>query len=89
MHQEVDYVRELKNTEEFSALLKGDDRYVVPKVYPEYSSRRVLATGGTASDWTTGSEGSITGKARSDCRADFGVVHAGFRFRRCRRILIR
>ena len=44
LHQEVDYVRELKNTEEFSALLKGDDRYVVPKVYPEYSSRRVLAT---------------------------------------------
>jgi predicted unusual protein kinase regulating ubiquinone biosynthesis (AarF/ABC1/UbiB family) len=44
LHQEVDYVRELELTQEFRALLAGDDRYVVPEVFPEFSNGRVLAT---------------------------------------------
>ena len=44
MHREVDYSLELETTRRFGALLADDERYVVPAVYPEYSSSRVLAS---------------------------------------------
>jgi predicted unusual protein kinase regulating ubiquinone biosynthesis (AarF/ABC1/UbiB family) len=44
LHQEVDYVQEMKTTQEFKELLKEHPRYIVPTPYPEYSTRRVLAT---------------------------------------------
>lgn len=44
MHREVDYLLEARTTKHFAALLKDDCRFVVPTVYPQYSSPRVLAT---------------------------------------------
>lgn len=41
---EVDYVRERKTTDLFSQILAGDDRFVIPKTFEEFSSPRVLAT---------------------------------------------
>jgi predicted unusual protein kinase regulating ubiquinone biosynthesis (AarF/ABC1/UbiB family) len=42
--QEVDYTQELKATEAFYQRLTSDPLYHVPRPYPEYSTRRVLAT---------------------------------------------
>lgn len=42
--QETDYETEAKLTQKFYKFLKEDDRYVVPKVYPEFSNRKILAT---------------------------------------------
>ena len=44
MHIEVDYVHELTKTAEFGERLANDDRYIVPKVYPRYSTDKVVAT---------------------------------------------
>jgi predicted unusual protein kinase regulating ubiquinone biosynthesis (AarF/ABC1/UbiB family) len=44
LHQEVDYVHEMKTTQEFKELLKDFPRYIIPTPFPEYSTRRVLAT---------------------------------------------
>jgi len=44
MKREVNYVLELESTIRFKNLLKNDHRFIVPDVFPEYSSRRVLAT---------------------------------------------
>ncbi len=44
LHQEVDYERELKLTEEFREILGNDPRYVIPRVAKEYSTKRVLTT---------------------------------------------
>ena len=44
LHQEVDYRRELELTLEYKAHLGVDPRYVIPEVYPEYSSDRVIVT---------------------------------------------
>ncbi|NJL23766.1 MAG: hypothetical protein HC902_00335 [Calothrix sp. SM1_5_4] len=43
-HQEIDYRKELEYCELFHRLLARDDRYLVPKVYRDYSTRKVLAT---------------------------------------------
>lgn len=43
MHREVDYHRERGVMEEFRSILTNDPRYIVPKVYPAFSSKRVLA----------------------------------------------
>lgn len=43
MHREVNYPQELETTRLFKEHLKGDERYVVPKVYPDYSTPRILA----------------------------------------------
>lgn len=43
LSQEVDYRRESELLSEYGELLKGDDRFVVPKPIPEYSSSDVLA----------------------------------------------
>ena len=44
LHQEVDYARELKLTQEFYARLSDDSRFVVPEAIEEFSTRRILAT---------------------------------------------
>lgn len=44
MTREVDYELELRTTARFRKYLAGDDRYIVPEVYPEYSSSNVIAT---------------------------------------------
>jgi predicted unusual protein kinase regulating ubiquinone biosynthesis (AarF/ABC1/UbiB family) len=44
IYREVDYDRELRMTREFSTRLADDDRYVVPEVFPEYSTETVLVT---------------------------------------------
>jgi predicted unusual protein kinase regulating ubiquinone biosynthesis (AarF/ABC1/UbiB family) len=44
MHQEVDYSKELVATDEFRELFADDALVVVPRTYPEFSSKRVLAT---------------------------------------------
>lgn len=42
--QETDYENEARLTQHFYELLKNDKRYIVPKVFPEFSNRRILAT---------------------------------------------
>jgi len=44
IYREVDYDRELRMTREFGERLADDDRYVVPDVFPEYSTETVLVT---------------------------------------------
>lgn len=44
LHQEVDYRNELTFTQKFYELLKDDSRFLVPEVYPEYSSQKVITT---------------------------------------------
>ena len=44
MHREVDYKLEARTTEHFRALLADDPHFVVPKVYPDFSTAQVLAT---------------------------------------------
>ena len=43
LHREVDYAAEIEHTRRFGELLADDPRYVVPRVFPEYSSEQVLA----------------------------------------------
>lgn len=42
--QETNYELEAQLTQDFGARLAGDSRFVVPKVYPQYSGPKVLAT---------------------------------------------
>lgn len=44
IYREVDYDRELRMTREFAERLADDERYVVPQVFPEYSTETVLVT---------------------------------------------
>jgi len=44
LHQEVDYRLELKLTQEYKKAFGGDPRYIIPDVYPEFSTEKVLAT---------------------------------------------
>lgn len=44
IYREVDYDRELRMTREFRERLAGDGRYIVPEVFPEYSTETVLTT---------------------------------------------
>lgn len=44
LHREVDYDAELEATREFRERLKGDKRFIVPRVFPEYSTDQVLTT---------------------------------------------
>jgi len=43
LHREVDYQAEIDHTQRYRQLLDRDPRYVVPRVYEEYSSDQVLA----------------------------------------------
>ncbi|MEN0057396.1 MAG: AarF/ABC1/UbiB kinase family protein [Bdellovibrio sp.] len=42
--QETDYELEARLTEDFRQRLANDSRYIVPKVYPEFSGPKILAT---------------------------------------------
>ncbi len=44
LRQELDYVNEARLTRKYAGFVKGDDRFVVPKVYTKFSNKRVLAT---------------------------------------------
>jgi predicted unusual protein kinase regulating ubiquinone biosynthesis (AarF/ABC1/UbiB family) len=59
MHREVDYAHELEKTALFHERLKDDGRFIVPKVFPRYSSAHIIATAyepgvGVDSDATLG-----------------------------------
>lgn len=42
MHREVNYPQEMETTRLFHSYLKGDERYIVPRIYPEYCTNQVL-----------------------------------------------
>ena len=44
LRHEVDYERELSYTDVMYGLLKDDSRFVVPKTYPQFSSKKLIAT---------------------------------------------
>lgn len=44
IYREVDYAHELAMTRAYRERLAGDDRYVIPEVFPEYSTDTVLTT---------------------------------------------
>lgn len=44
LEQETDYELEAQLTQKFHEKLQKDSRYVVPKVHPEFSNKRILAT---------------------------------------------
>ncbi|MGD9763130.1 MAG: ABC1 kinase family protein [Candidatus Binatia bacterium] len=45
LHEELDYVNEAKNIALFQRMFADDPDVLIPAVYPEYSSRRVLTMG--------------------------------------------
>jgi predicted unusual protein kinase regulating ubiquinone biosynthesis (AarF/ABC1/UbiB family) len=42
LHEELDYINEAKNIALFQKMFRDDDEIVIPDVYPDLSSRRVL-----------------------------------------------
>lgn len=42
LHEELDYVNEAKNIALFQKMFRDDDEVLIPEVYPDFSSRRVL-----------------------------------------------
>jgi predicted unusual protein kinase regulating ubiquinone biosynthesis (AarF/ABC1/UbiB family) len=44
MHREVNYILEAETTARFSNMLENDSRFVVPRVYFDYSTNTVLST---------------------------------------------
>jgi predicted unusual protein kinase regulating ubiquinone biosynthesis (AarF/ABC1/UbiB family) len=44
MHQEVDYSKELTATDEFREVFVDDPLVIVPRTFPEFSTKRILAT---------------------------------------------
>ena len=44
LQQETDYKLEARLTQDFHDRLKGDARFIVPRVYPRYSGPKILAT---------------------------------------------
>jgi predicted unusual protein kinase regulating ubiquinone biosynthesis (AarF/ABC1/UbiB family) len=42
LQEELDYVHEAKNINRFRRLFAGDDEVIIPRVFPKFSSRRVL-----------------------------------------------
>lgn len=44
LYQEIDYEAERVFTDEFRKLVAEDERYIVPETFPEFSTKRVLAT---------------------------------------------
>lgn len=43
LHAETDYLAEAAHGRQFGALLSGDDRFVVPDILPDWSTKRILA----------------------------------------------
>ncbi|PTQ87706.1 ABC1 kinase family protein [Agitococcus lubricus] len=50
LHAELDYVQEAANLTEFRAFHVHDDKVIIPQVYTDYSSRRVLTLSYEAGD---------------------------------------
>jgi predicted unusual protein kinase regulating ubiquinone biosynthesis (AarF/ABC1/UbiB family) len=44
LHQEIDYELEARLTEEFRKRLESDSRFIIPRVFREFSGPRILAT---------------------------------------------
>lgn len=44
LNQELDYGLELEHTNKYKQLLRGDPRYLVPEVFPEWSRKNILAS---------------------------------------------
>ena len=44
LQQETDYEMEADLTEKYGAMIASDSRYIVPKVYREFSGKKILAT---------------------------------------------
>jgi predicted unusual protein kinase regulating ubiquinone biosynthesis (AarF/ABC1/UbiB family) len=44
LHREVDYQKEADATDQFAGWLESDDRFVVPRILREYSTKRVIAS---------------------------------------------
>jgi predicted unusual protein kinase regulating ubiquinone biosynthesis (AarF/ABC1/UbiB family) len=44
LHQEVDYIQEAHHTQFAAQMLEGDERYIVPEVFAEYSTKKILTT---------------------------------------------
>lgn len=42
LHREVDYALEANTTKRFASYLKNDNRYIVPTVYDNYSTKRLI-----------------------------------------------
>ena len=42
LHEELDYVHEAENIRRFRRLFADDDELIIPRVFPKFSSRRVL-----------------------------------------------
>lgn len=42
--QEMDYKKEIQETQNYRQRLEGDRRYIVPKIYPEFCSPKIIAT---------------------------------------------
>jgi predicted unusual protein kinase regulating ubiquinone biosynthesis (AarF/ABC1/UbiB family) len=42
--QEMDYAQEIKQTEAYGLRLKGDSRFVVPRIHPEFCGPKVIAS---------------------------------------------
>jgi len=42
LHEELDYINEAKNIALFQKMFRDDDEVIIPDVYPDLSSRRVL-----------------------------------------------
>ncbi len=42
--QEMDYKKEIQETLNYRLRLEGDQRYIVPKVFPEFCSQKIIAT---------------------------------------------
>ncbi|WP_111497358.1 MULTISPECIES: ABC1 kinase family protein [Marinobacter] len=55
MHREVDYALEARTTEHFRKMLADDNRFVVPRILPEFSTARVMAAT-FESGWPVSSE---------------------------------
>jgi len=45
LHEELDYINEAKNIAIFQKMFRDDDEVIIPDVYPDLSSRRVLTMG--------------------------------------------
>ena len=44
LSQEMDYIQEAEQTELYRKRLAGDSRFVVPRIYPEFSNDRIIAS---------------------------------------------
>lgn len=42
LHEELDYVNEARNIVRFQKMFRDDNEVIIPQVYPDFSSRRVL-----------------------------------------------